>query len=351
MNKEETAIHEKYMHRCLQLALLGKAHVAPNPMVGAVLVYQNRIIGEGYHQQFGLAHAEVNCIHHVAAHDKHLIPESTLYVSLEPCSHKGKTPPCTNLILSEKIKRVVIGSTDFSTKVNGSGIRILREHGVEVIEHVLNDACVQLNKRFFTSQIKKRPYIVLKWAQSEDGYIGRSDARVPISNSQTNLIVHQWRAHEMAILVGYRTALIDNPSLTVRNIVGPQPLRIIIDRQGDLPDHLQLMNDGLPTLIYTLHSQRQYPSHITPVYIPFKQVASEIVDDLYVRNIQSVLIEGGRATLQSFIDLSLWDKIIRIQSSLCLHQGIPAPEVNHITFSAPWQVDTDSIQIAHKPLF
>ena len=205
--------HNDYMARCLQLALLGAGHVAPNPMVGAVLVYENRIIGEGHHEKYGAAHAEVNCIHSVKEEDKHLIPHATLYVSLEPCAHFGKTPPCTELILAQKIKKVVVALRDPFEAVNGRGIEKLRAAGVEVITGVLNKEAAFINKRFFYFHKEKLPYVVLKWAQSSDGFIARTGERTAISNAWTNRLVHKWRSEEQAILIGAGTFITDGPSL------------------------------------------------------------------------------------------------------------------------------------------
>ena len=243
--------HEKYIARCIELAERGNGFVAPNPLVGAVLVHNDRIISEGWHCQFGEAHAEVNCINSVHTENKKLIADSTLYVCLEPCNHFGKTPPCTDLILENKIKKVVIGCRDENKLVNGVGVKKLLEHGVVVVENILETECKKLNKRFFTFHTKNRPYIILKWAQSVDGFIaGENFKAVKISNSNTDFLMHQMRSKESAIMIGFNTALHDNPKLSARNYCDvKQPLRIVIDKRNELPSTHFLLTDDLPTLI------------------------------------------------------------------------------------------------------
>src|SRR6478735_7912973 len=290
------------MERCIELALRGAGRVAPNPMVGSVLVHDQRIIGEGYHEQYGGPHAEVNCIRSVNPADEHLIASSTLYVSLEPCSHYGKTPPCTNLILEKKIPRVVVGCTDPFPEVNGRGIRILREAGVEVEHGILEAECKELNKRFFFTVQQQRPYIILKWAATSNGMIASAkNSRLMISNALTNRLVHRWRAEEAAIMVGTNTALADDPSLNVRHWTGKSPVRVVIDRNLRLPDNLKLFDQAVPTIVLNSikddkHEQLQYVKlrdDIEPV--------NAIVAALQELKIQSVLVEGGSALLQSFI--------------------------------------------------
>ncbi|MBI3882924.1 MAG: bifunctional diaminohydroxyphosphoribosylaminopyrimidine deaminase/5-amino-6-(5-phosphoribosylamino)uracil reductase RibD [Sphingobacteriales bacterium] len=239
------------MQRCLELAKLGAGSVAPNPMVGAVLVYEDRIIGEGYHQQYGQAHAEVNCINSVKKEDKELISKSTIYVSLEPCAHYGKTPPCVNLIIEKQIPHVVVACRDSYKEVNGKGIEILKATGVNVVLGILEKEAIELNKRFFTFHREQRPYIILKWAQSGNAKIGNADfSRVLISNEQTNKHVHKWRSEEAAILVGTNTALYDNPSLTTRLWQGNNPVRLVIDTDLKLPTSLQLFNGEVKTIVF-----------------------------------------------------------------------------------------------------
>ena len=303
----------KYMRRCIQLARCGEAGAAPNPMVGAVVVCDGRIIGEGYHRRCGGPHAEVNAIGSVK--EKHLLSRSTIYVSLEPCSHFGKTPPCTDLIIRSGIPRVVVGCTDPFAKVNGSGIRKLQDAGCEVVVGVLEQECRELNHRFFTFHQQHRPWITLKWAQSEDGFIGIDnsqltiDKRVIFSDALTQTLVHRMRARHQAILVGTRTALLDNPTLTTRYWPGPNPLRLTIDRHNVLPPTLHLMDGSTPTIVYTHESLR------------------EILADLYERGIQSLLVEGGAKLLQSFIDEGLWDEARIETAPVRLGQGVVAPHL------------------------
>ncbi|MEO5650561.1 MAG: bifunctional diaminohydroxyphosphoribosylaminopyrimidine deaminase/5-amino-6-(5-phosphoribosylamino)uracil reductase RibD, partial [Ginsengibacter sp.] len=298
-------IEEKYMQRCIQLATQGAGYVAPNPMVGAVLVYEGRIIGEGYHQKYGEAHAEVNCISSVKAEDKQLIGRSVLFVSLEPCAHFGKTPPCTNLIISQGIKKVVIGCTDIYKEVSGKGIQQLKDAGVEVTVGVLEKECMDVNKRFFTFHKKQRPYIILKWAQSANGKIGSADdKRILISNDYSNRLVHKWRSEEASILVGTNTALQDDPSLTTRWWPGKNPVRIIMDKELKLPDTLNIFNDEAETIIFNVYKNEEQNNRLF-IKLERDNFLPSLLDSLFEMNLQSVLVEGGAITLQSFIDSSL----------------------------------------------
>lgn len=294
----------KFMQRCIQLAKCGEAGAPPNPMVGAVVVCEERIIGEGFHRRCGGPHAEVNAIGSVR--DKHLLSRSTIYVSLEPCAHYGKTPPCADLIIASGIRRVVIGCADPFAKVNGLGIKKLKEAGCEVVVGILEKECRELNRRFFTFHEKHRPWITLKWAQSEDGFIGK-DERVIFSNALTQTLVHRLRARHQAILVGTNTALQDNPTLTTRLWPGQNPLRLTIDRHDILPPTLHLKDGSTPTAIYT-HGD-----------------IGKILEDLYNRGIQSLLVEGGAKLLQSFIDKGLWDEARIETAPFCLNKGVSAP--------------------------
>ncbi len=317
------------MQRCLQLAARGIAQVSPNPMVGAVLVYKDKIIGEGYHQQFGGPHAEVNCIHSVNDEEKELIPKSTLFVSLEPCSHTGKTPPCTNLILEYGIKKVVIACGDISDKVNGKGIALLQEAGVEVIEGVLEFEAKELNKRFFTYHAQKRPYIILKWARSKEGFIGTAERQIKLSCPETDSLVHQWRSEEDAIWVGYQTAKTDNPQLNVRHVYGKNPIRIIFDRDLSLDPSLNLFKKDQPTICYNLKKNHR-ENQLEYFLIQQKDFITEILADLFERQIMSVIIEGGAKLIQHFLDKNLWDEIRVIQTSTSLNKGIHSPNVQHL---------------------
>ncbi len=235
--------HQLYMHRCIELARLAAGRAAPNPMVGSVLLFEDRIIGEGYHQQYGQAHAEVNCINSVKEEDKHLIEKSVIYVLLEPCAHFGKTPPCADLIIKHKIPTVVIGCRDPFEQVDGKGIEKLNNAGIKVITGVLENECKELNKRFFTFHINKRPYIILKWAQSKNQKIANADfSRVLITSALSNRLVHKWRSEEAGIMVGTKTALQDNPALNTRHWTGPDPLRLVVDMNLRLPSDLQIFD-------------------------------------------------------------------------------------------------------------
>ncbi|MDR0231893.1 MAG: bifunctional diaminohydroxyphosphoribosylaminopyrimidine deaminase/5-amino-6-(5-phosphoribosylamino)uracil reductase RibD [Dysgonamonadaceae bacterium] len=326
---------EKYMQRCIQLALNGKGFVAPNPMVGAVIVYNDKIIGEGFHRQYGEAHAEVNAIASVADHS--LLKHATLYVNLEPCSHHGKTPPCSELIISKGIPKVVVGCLDPFPEVSGRGIRMMQEAGIEVKVGVLENECRNLNKRFLTYIQQKRPYIILKWAQSADGFldknreIGTNEKPVRLSNDFTQMMVHRMRAEESAIIVGTRTALLDNPSLTTRFWSGKNPLRILIDKELNIPSNFHLLDGTVSTLIYT-NEVAENKENIVYKTLDFeKDILPQIMNDLYERKIQSLIVEGGRVLLGSFIQLGLWDEACVETVSTLIKSGIPAPYLKPCT--------------------
>lgn len=305
---------------------MGEGHVAPNPMVGAALVYQNNIIGEGFHREYGGGHAEVNCILNVSEENRHLIDKSTLYVSLEPCNHHGKTPPCTDLIIRHFIPRVVIGCRDPHEKVNGSGVATLRDSGIEVVEGICEKEAAYLNRRFFTFQQKKRPYVILKWAQSSDGFIGISGIRTKISNSSADRLVHKWRSEEAAIMVGTQTALTDNPSLTTRLWPGPNPVRVVLDLSEKLPGHLALFNREVRTIVINSLHEKQNGNLAYRKVNPGGEVINEVLDILYRENIQSLIVEGGSKLLQSFIDSGKWDEArVIINNNLLLESGVKAP--------------------------
>jgi len=317
---------EFFMQRCLQLAALGVGQVAPNPMVGAVLVHQDRIIGEGCHQQYGQAHAEVNCVHSVADTDKALIKQATMYVSLEPCAHHGKTPPCADLIVSEGIREVVIGCKDTFSAVAGKGIEKLEKAGIQVRTGVLEAACRHINRRFFTFHEKKRPYILLKWAQSLNGIMATtSGAPVRISNGYSDRLVHQWRSEEMSILVGTHTAVNDNPRLNNRLWTGNHPIRLVIDRTLQTPRSHHLWDGSIRTVFIT--ATPAATSGLTEILeIDFNQpVIDQLLKWLYEQNIQSVLVEGGPNVLQRFITAGAWDEARVITGSNSLPEGIGAP--------------------------
>lgn len=319
------------MSRCLQLAQNGGGYVAPNPMVGAVLVCNDVIIGEGYHHHYGEAHAEPNAIHSVK--DSELLKQATLYVNLEPCSHYGKTPPCADLIVRSGIPRVVIGTLDPNPKVSGGGVEILRNAGVEVVVGVLEDKCRELNKRFFIFQEQKRPYVLLKWAQTQDGFIDRkrSDNSEPplfISNAITKQLTHKMRSENQSILVGANTVLLDNPSLTVRNWSGKSPVRIAIDRQRRIPDYFNIMDGSIHTIVFTEKEPESKPN-IEFVKVSFDSNAIQsILEKMYERNINSVLVEGGASILNSFLEAGLWDEANIEVSPRRIGEGVPAPDLN-----------------------
>jgi diaminohydroxyphosphoribosylaminopyrimidine deaminase/5-amino-6-(5-phosphoribosylamino)uracil reductase len=338
---------EFFMQRCIQLARLGAGYVAPNPLVGAVLVHENRIIGEGYHQQYGQAHAEVNCIASVKEADRPLISSSVLYVSLEPCAHFGKTPPCADLLIEQKIPKVVIGSRDPFEAVNGKGIERLKAAGIEVLSGILANECNELNKRFFTFHTKKRPYIILKWAQTKEGKIAGTDAqRLLISNAYSNKLVHQWRSEEAAILVGTNTAAADDPSLTNRLWNGPSPVRLVIDTALRLPETLQVFNRQVPTIIFNTRKQEEQQN------LRYYKISSEeplmpqLLHALYQLNIQSVLVEGGAKLLQSFIAAQLWDDArIITNTSLQIGEGLAAPVLTNAQKTGEQLLQADIIEL------
>jgi len=334
------------MHRCLELAKLGKGSVAPNPLVGAILVYEDCIIGEGYHQHFGKAHAEVNCLNSVEDKDQNVISSSTLYVSLEPCAHFGKTPPCTDLIIQKKIPKVVIGCRDPFEEVNGKGIEKLKKAGVDVTVGILERESKELNKRFFTFHEKSRPYIILKWAQTADKKIADlSKERLFISNDFSNRLVHQWRNEEAAILIGTNTALLDDPSLNNRLASGANPVRLILDTHLRLPATLKIFDNSQRTIIF--NSVKQGESNNTLFYLLEKDENSiqQIMNACYQLNIQSILVEGGAMMLQSFIDEDIWDEArVITNESLFVGDGLSAPQLRNALSLKEKKYENDLIQ-------
>ncbi len=329
MKEKQTEIDKQYMQRCLQLAKMGEAHVSPNPMVGAVVVHNGMIIGEGYHAQYGKGHAEVNAIASVAKTE--LLPEATIYVSLEPCSHHGKTPPCSELIIAKGIARVVVGCLDPFPAVSGRGVKMLRDAGIEVTVGVLQEECREINRIFMRFHEQKRPYITLKWAESADGYIDHerepNEAAARISNSVTTTLGHKLRALNDAIMVGTGTAKLDNPSLSLRHWCGVSPLRITIDRNQTLPNSLQLFSDGHPTLLFT-HCYRERDEQVEQVIIdPNKESLTEILNSLYNKGVQRLLVEGGSQLLQSFIAQNYWDEAQVERGAESFNGGVPAPHL------------------------
>jgi diaminohydroxyphosphoribosylaminopyrimidine deaminase/5-amino-6-(5-phosphoribosylamino)uracil reductase len=335
------------MRRCLELASLGHQDVAPNPMVGSVLVHKDRIIGEGYHRKYGEGHAEVNCIASVSPQDRELLQESTIYVSLEPCAHFGKTPPCANLILEHRIPRVVVGCRDPFVQVDGKGIEILQSSGVEVTMGVLERECRELNKRFFTFHTLRRPYVMLKWAQTADAKIAHEDyGRVFISNEQSNRLVHKWRSEEMSILVGTNTALFDDPSLTTRLWPGRNPIRLVVDMNLRLPSSLKLFDGTVKTLIFNRHRHEEQENLMWYRVTPGVSLVREVLDALYNLKIQSVMVEGGTQLLQSFIDEGIWDEAHIISNEqMFLGNGIPAPALKGHRLSSTETLLSNTIRI------
>lgn len=316
------------MQRCLQLAEKGKGNVAPNPMVGAVLVHEGRIIGEGWHRQYGEAHAEVNCINNVREEDQHLIAESTMYVSLEPCAHHGKTPPCALRIIDEKIKKVVVCNDDPFEKVDGEGIQLLKEKGVKVEQYVLDKAGKWQNRRFFTFHHFKRPYIILKWAETNDGFIAPEDrSRFQITNKDANTLVHQWRTEEAAIIVGFTTALNDNPQLTARYATGKQPLRMVLDRKLQLPLTHHLFDGSVATWVINEMKEEQANAVYYKRLNFDDTLLSSLLKLFYEANIQSLIVEGGTVLLDSFIKEGLWDEARVFTGDVSLGKGIAAPQL------------------------
>ena len=330
--------HAKYMQRALQLAKTRWANALPNPSVGAVIVYKDTIIGEGFTAAFGGAHAEVNAINAVENQD--LLKESTLYVTLEPCSHHGKTPPCASLIVEKKIPKVVVGCIDPFAQVAGKGIQILKENKVEVITGILESECQQSHQRFFTFQQKNRPYIILKWAQSADGFIApkhkNEQKPVWLSNRYSRQLTHKWRSEEMAILVGKQTVLDDNPSLTTRNWYGKNPVRLFVDAKNEVDDSYQILNQEATTFRLTKNKKTD-----NDVLLSFENIAQEICDFCFTKNIQSVIIEGGRQTLQTFIDSGLWDEARVFEAAINIKEGIPAPKLTNFQKVKSVVIDND----------
>ena len=344
-------VDEKYMLRAIEVARLGMGHVSPNPMVGCVIVHNGIIIGEGYHREYEKSHAEVNAINSIV--NKELLKGSTLYVTLEPCSHFGKTPPCSDLILQCGIPNVVVGTIDPFAQVAGKGLEKLRKGGCKVLQGYLEDKCIELNRRFFTFHQKKRPYIILKWAQTADGFIdidrsyeeyGQSTW---ITNDLSRIAVHKMRADESAILVGTNTARKDNPSLTVREWNGKAPLRLVIDKGMKLPAELALFDQSIPTVVYTSKDVTGKDN------LEFKRILfdgnelAQILNDLYERGIQSLIVEGGQILLNSFIGSNVWDEARVYTGKSYFHHGVKAPAFDARTIKSE-ELDDSWMFVFHK---
>ncbi|HBX51616.1 MAG TPA: bifunctional diaminohydroxyphosphoribosylaminopyrimidine deaminase/5-amino-6-(5-phosphoribosylamino)uracil reductase RibD [Bacteroidales bacterium] len=340
------------MHRCLQLARLGLDSVSPNPMVGSVIVFKNRVIGEGYHEKYGQAHAEVNAINSVK--NQELLKDSTLYVNLEPCSHYGKTPPCADLIIEKKIPRVVIACKDSCSLVCGAGIEKLEKAKCEVLVGILEPKARELNKRFFTFHEKKRPYIILKWAQTADGFIDKIRRKKGINaswitNDICKKLVHKWRSEEDAFMVGTNTAVLDNPQLTTRNWTGKNPLRIVIDRTLKIPVTHYLRNDKAKTFFFT---EKTHKNTINTefIQIDFSQnILPQIIKELFNRSVQSLVVEGGTQLLQSFIDADLWDETrIFTNTELFFQKGVAAPKIGGTVTGKEMYSETCLVMMENK---
>jgi len=332
---------ELFMQRALELAQLGIGYVSPNPRVGCVVVCDGKIIGEGWHQKFGEPHAEVNAINAVT--DQSLLKESTVFVNLEPCSHFGKTPPCADLLIKHQLKKVVISTLDTNPLVGGRGIKKLKEAGIEVVTGVLEQAARELNKRFFTFFEHQRPYLILKWAQTADGFIAHKNFESKwISNEFSRQLVHRWRSEEDAVLVGTHTASHDNPSLTVRDWTGRNPTRIVIDRFLRLNHYLRLFDKKEKTICYNVLKHEEH-KNLSLVRIEENNFLQELVHDLYKKNIQSVIVEGGAQTLQLFMDANLWDEARVFTAHRSFGEGIKAPALKGKLMTQQ-SVDSDRLE-------
>ncbi len=324
---------KKYHYRCLELAKNGLGHVAPNPLVGAVLVAGNRIIGEGYHAAFGGNHAEVNALNSVK--DKSLLKSATFYINLEPCAHYGKTPPCVDLIIENKIPRVVIGHPDPFPEVSGKGIAKLISAGIDVSVGHLETECRYLNRRFLTFYEKKRPYIILKWAETADGFIdvirepGAENSPTWITDELTRTLVHKWRTEEQGILIGTNTAILDNPMLNSRDWHGKNPLRMVLDRNLRLPSDLKLFNKLQPTVVFT-EKKAKDDKNLVFYNVNFSDIINEIFKFCVNENIQSLIVEGGTKTISSFLNSENWDEARVFRGNVFFGNGIKSPMIGKI---------------------
>jgi len=322
--------HETYMKRCLELAAQGLGKVAPNPMVGCVLVYQNQIIAEGYHEVYGSAHAEPNAIRQV---NDELLKDCTLYVTLEPCSHFGKTPPCADLIIDKGIKHVVIGNLDSNPLVSGKGVQKLRDSGITVEYGILDKECRELNKRFFTFHEQKRPYVILKWAQTLDGYISRwpipeNKTENWITGNESKQLVHSWRTQEQAILIGHNTLVADNPLLTARLAKGKNPIRMVLSKYLDLDSNLNVFNQDAPTVVFNTIQQKTN-EYTEFVKIDWTKRVQEVMRYCFEKGISSVIVEGGTQTIEQFMQTNTWDEArLFVNPNQTFVNGIKAPAIN-----------------------
>lgn len=325
MNKPDHALDEHFMQRAFELAVLGRGQVSPNPLVGSVVVHQGRIIGEGWHRKYGEAHAEVNAIRSV--NEPSLLRESTVYVNLEPCSHYGKTPPCADMLIERNVGKVVVANLDSNPLVAGEGVKKLRAHGITVITGILDKQGRELNRRFFTYMEKRRPYVILKWAETSDGFIARENYDSKwISNELSRQLVHKWRAEEDAVLVGTRTATHDNPQLNVRDWTGRNPTRVVVDRFLKLNEKLTLFDGAQRTLCYNVMKHEEFPN-LSLIRIDEADFLNNMLHDLWKQKIQSIIIEGGATTLNLFIEANLWDEARIFKAPRLFNKGIAAPRL------------------------
>ena len=336
--------HEHFIDKCIKLARKGALDVSPNPMVGCIIVNDGDIIGEGYHKEYGKNHAEVNAINSV--NDKSVLKNSILYVNLEPCCHHGKTPPCTDLIIKYNIPKVVIGCIDTFSKVSGQGIKKLKDNSVEVIYGVLEKDCIELNKRFFCYHIKKRPYIILKWAKSKDNFIAPINQEKPfwMTCEKSKKLVHSWRAEEDAILVGRKTVVADNPSLTVRMCEGKNPLRIVIDKELKLNKKSNVFDDQAETIVFN-NIKSSIVDKTTYLKADFNNLNQDILNQLYKRDILSVIVEGGTITINSFIEKNLYDEIRVFTTDKILKKGTNSPELPDINSIETRIIKNDKLEV------
>ena len=339
------------MQRCLDLALLGAGSVAPNPMVGCVIVYEDRIIGEGFHQKYGEAHAEVNAIKNVKPQDKHLLSQSTLYVNLEPCAHFGKTPPCANLIIEHQIKRVVIGMLDPNPLVAGKGAALLKNAGIEVTSPILKEACEAFNKRFIKGITQQKPYVILKWAQTMNGYLSPDASKISaaqfeqerhITGKWVQKLVHKWRTTEDAVMVATNTALTDNPALNNRAWEGRSPARIVLDKNLRLPSHLKLFDNSQTTFVLNAMREERIGNTIYLKLDFESDWFSQALSRLYEFHIGSIVVEGGSKLLHYLIEYHLWDEAIVFYSKSHLQEGIVAPSIKGRVIQ---QCDLEQVQM------
>ena len=336
--------HEYFIEKCISLARKGILNVSPNPMVGCVIVYDGEIIGEGYHKEYGKNHAEVNAINSVK--DKSVLKNSILYVNLEPCCHHGKTPPCTDIIIKYNIPKVVIGCIDTFTKVSGQGIKKLKNNSVEVIYGVLEKDCIELNKRFFCYHINKRPYIILKWAKSKDNFIAPINQKKSfwMTSDESKKLVHNWRAEEDSILVGRKSVVADNPSLTVRECEGKNPIRIVIDKELSLNEKSNVFDDQSETIVFN-NIKTAIIGKRTYLKADFNNLNQDILKQLYNRDILSLIIEGGAITINSFIEKNLYDEIRIFTTDKFLKKGVNSPKLPEVNLIETNIINNDKLEV------